>query len=76
MVKAITGDKKTTVGGIAALVIAVAQLVQAISDGDPSTMPDFNTVGLMILGYLGLVGSDGGRNEKSNFKSNSVGGIR
>ena len=65
MVKAITDDKKTTILGVLAIVIAVAQVAVAILDGDPQTVPDFDSIfNLFGFGAVGaglLMAGDGGK---------------
>ena len=47
---------KTSAGGMASILTAVAALLSAWHNG---TMPDWNTVGsLLILGYVGIVSKD------------------
>lgn len=46
---------KTTVAGVAGLLAAIAAAVQAQFDGDPSTAPDWATVGTLIATSVGLI---------------------
>ena len=46
---------KTTLGGIAAIVAAVATAVSAQFDNDPATVPDWTLVIGMITAGVGLV---------------------
>lgn len=45
---------KTTVAGIAAILTALGIAITALTDADPATMPDWNTVVAAVVG-LGLV---------------------
>ena len=50
---------KTTAAGIAAIVIAVASLVQAQFDGDPSTVPNYEiAIAAIMSGLVGLFARD------------------
>jgi hypothetical protein len=49
---------KTTVLGILALIAAVSQGGIAFLDGDPSTSVNFETIGLAIMGLIGLFTRD------------------
>ena len=50
---------KTTTAGVAAIVIAIASVVQAQFDGDPSTVPNFEIAFAAIMsGIVGLFARD------------------
>jgi hypothetical protein len=46
---------RTTVLGITTIIAAVAGLVQALLDADPSTNPDMTVAAAAILSGLGLI---------------------
>lgn len=46
---------QTTAAGVAAILAAVAGAVQLLTDGDPSTNPDWNTTVTAIIAGVGLI---------------------
>lgn len=59
---------KTTVSGIAAILIAVCSFAQALLDNDPSTVPNYEATLAAIVAGVGLIAARD--NDKS---SESVG---
>jgi hypothetical protein len=50
-----TASWRTTVTGILAILAAVATVVKAEIDGDPTTLPDYGTAAAAILAGIGLL---------------------
>lgn len=46
---------KTSTAGIAAIVVAVASCVQALFDGDPMTVPNYEVAIAAVISGLGLL---------------------
>jgi hypothetical protein len=46
---------KTTVAGIAGIVIAIASCVQSLFDGDPATVPNYEIALAAVITGLGLI---------------------
>lgn len=46
---------KTSAAGIASIVIAIASCVQALFDGDPATVPNYEVAFAAIASGLGLL---------------------
>lgn len=46
---------KTTAGGVAAILAAVGGAITALTDGNPSTNPDWSTVIAAVTAGLGLL---------------------
>jgi hypothetical protein len=49
------GSWRTTVAGIAAIVVAVGTAVTALFDNDPVTIPDWGAVAAAVMAGLGLI---------------------
>lgn len=49
------GSWKTTAAGIAAIVVAVASCVQALFDGNPDTVPNYEVAIAAVISGLGLL---------------------
>jgi len=46
---------RTTTLGILGLIIALGTALRAMLDGDPATVPDWNTVGMVLLPVIGCI---------------------
>jgi hypothetical protein len=46
---------KTTVAGVAGIIIAIASCVQALLDGDPATVPNYEIALAAVITGLGLI---------------------
>lgn len=46
---------KTTAAGVAGIVIAIASCVQALLDGDPATVPNYEVALAAVITGLGLI---------------------
>jgi len=49
------GSWRTTVAGVAAIVVAVGTAVTALLDNDPVTIPDWGAVAAAVMAGLGLI---------------------
>ena len=49
------GSWRTTVAGVAAIVVAVGTAVTALFDADPLTIPDWGAVAAEVMAGLGLI---------------------
>jgi hypothetical protein len=49
------GSWRTTVAGVAAIVVAVGTAVTALFDNDPVTIPDWGAVAAAVMAGLGLI---------------------
>ena len=54
----------TTVLGVLILIGAIVDAATLLADGDPSTMPDWNTVGVAAMGLIGILAKDGSKSSK------------
>jgi hypothetical protein len=49
------GSYKTTLAGLGAILVAAGSLVQAIFDGDPSTVPNYEATIAAVIAGVGLL---------------------
>jgi hypothetical protein len=64
------GSWRTTVAGVAAIVVAVGTAVGALFDADPVTVPDWGAVAAAVMAGLGLIAA------RDNGVSSERAGVR
>lgn len=55
VLKSIFANWETTALGVGVILAALGPLLQAIGDGDPATVPDYNAFITAVLAGLGLI---------------------